>query len=398
LMYAAGSDLIPLDVVQLLVERGAKVNAEVQHPNAVDNGWTVLDIARLRGNTPVVEFLVKSGAKGTEHPAPVLKAKQGNTIAGAIQASLPLLQRADVDFTPKAGCISCHNESLTAMAVALARKDGFRVDEAIAAKQVQVNVSTIETARDRLHQGFFVRVEDNFGPIVMSYLLLGLSAENYKADLNTDTVAMYLKMHQKPDGEWAYPTADTRPPLCSDYIGQTALSMRALQLYAPATDKAAYLKSIELAAGWLARAKPLVNDDRSWRLMGLAWAGNDRNATQSAMRELLAEQRADGGWADIASMESSAYSTGKALVALHTAGLPVSDTAYQRGLKFLLDTQQEDGSWYVKTRALAFQPYFDAGFSHGFDQYISAAGSNWATIALALASPAAPESTAARLR
>jgi hypothetical protein len=52
-----------------------------------------------------------------------------------------------------------------------------------------------------------------------------------------------------------------------------------------------------------------------------------------------------------------------------------------------LNTQQEDGSWYVKTRALALQPYFDAGFSHGFDQYISAAGSNWATMALTLASP-----------
>ena len=36
------------------------------------------------------------------------------------------------------------------------------------------------------------------------------------------------------------PIADTRPPICSDYIGQTAISMRALQLYAPKADKAAY--------------------------------------------------------------------------------------------------------------------------------------------------------------
>jgi hypothetical protein len=38
---------------------------------------------------------------------------------------------------------------------------------------------------------------------------------------------------------------------------------------------------------------------------------------------------------------------------------------------------------------MAFQPYFDAGFPHGFDQWISAAGSSWATMALALASPPA---------
>jgi len=387
LMYAAGSDLIPVDAVKLLVERGSNVNAKVGHPKAVDTGWTVLDIARLRGNTPVVDFLLKAGAKGGDYAAPVLKAKQGNTIQGAIQRSIPLLQAADANFVPKAGCISCHNNSLGAMAVGLSRKGGFRVDDTTAAKQVKANVMALEKLRDRMHQGFFVPVEDVFGPVVMSYILVGLDAEHHKPDLSTDAVAMYLKMHQSPDGQWAYPAADTRPPLCSDYIGQTALSMRALQLYAPATDKAAYEKSIELAAGWLAKAQSKVTDDRSWRLIGLAWAGRNKDATQTAMRELLATQRTDGGWGDIASMESNAYSTGKALVALQTAGMQASDAAYQRGVRFLLNTQQEDGSWYVKTRALAFQPYFDAGYPHGFDQWISAAGASWATMALTHASP-----------
>lgn len=38
-----------------------------------------------------------------------------------------------------------------------------------------------------------------------------------------------------------------------------------------------------------------------------------------------------GGWSDIDSMESSGFATGKALVALQTAGLSVSDAAYERG-------------------------------------------------------------------
>src|SRR5206468_7156174 len=143
---------------------------------------------------------------------------------------------------------------------------------------------------------------------------------------------------------------------------------------APKTDKAAFDKSIQLAANWLAKAEPVTNDDRSWRLIGLAWAGADKAATQKAMRELLAVQRADGGWSDIATLGSTAYSTGKALVALQTAGLPASDPAYQRGVQFLLNSQQEDGSWYVKTRALGFQPYFDSGFPYAHDQWISAAG------------------------
>src|SRR5262249_19164860 len=70
-----------------------------------------------------------------------------------------------------------------------------------------------------------------------------------------------------------------------------------------------------------------------------------------------------------------------------TAGIPAPDAAYSRGAQYLLKTQQEDGSWYVRTRAMALQPYFDAGFPHNFDQWISAAGSAWATLALLPAQP-----------
>jgi hypothetical protein len=58
---------------------------------------------------------------------------------------------------------------------------------------------------------------------------------------------------------------------------------------------------------------------------------------------------------------------------------------YQRGVQFLLNTQLADGSWYVRSRAIPLQPHFESGFSHGRDQFISAAASNWATTTLALA-------------
>jgi len=49
----------------------------------------------------------------------------------------------------------------------------------------------------------------------------------------------------------------------------------------------------------------------------------------------------------------------------------------------------------TKTRALAFQPYFDAGFPHGFDRWMAAAGTSWATMALTLALPEVGPETAA---
>ena len=132
------------------------------------------------------------------------------------------------------------------------------------------------------------------------------------------------------------------------------------------------------------RSQPRTTEERAFRLLGLAWAGASKKVIQKAARELLAEQRSDGGWAQLPSLASDAYGTGQALVALQQGGsLSTADPAHKRGIQFLLNTQLEDGSWHVKSRAIPFQPYFESGFPHGNDQWISVAASNWATMALA---------------
>ena len=97
-------------------------------------------------------------------------------------------------------------------------------------------------------------------------------------------------------------------------------------------------------------------------------------------------QHSHGGWAQLGSMESDAYSTGEVLVALQRSGLvTVRDSTYRRGIALLLNTQLKDGSWLVPSRSLAVQPYFESGFPHGEAKFISCAGTSWATMALVLA-------------
>jgi hypothetical protein len=386
LMYAAVSDLLPVEQVRMLIGNGADVNARSRHPRSGDTGQTALDLAKLHGNTAVVDLLLKSGATSGPAPAPVRPVFfRGNTIQAAVPSSLALLQRTDASFVPKAGCFSCHNQSLTAMAVALARQRGFQVDEKTAAQQVRVNAGALEASRDLLHQGTFIPAI-NANPAILAYVLLGLDAEGYQPDLSTDAVAMFIQSHQMADGHWAF-GPEARPPLCADDLGQTVLSMRGLQLYAPRVDREAYAKSIQLAATWIGRYQPRTNYDLAWRLQGLVWGGLGQDVILKAQRDLLAVQRADGGWSDLASMDSGAFTTGLAMMALHGSGLPVSDPTFRRGVQYLLDTQLEDGSWHVRTRAAGFQPYFENGFPHGVDQWISAAGTGLATIALTLAEP-----------
>ena len=52
-------------------------------------------------------------------------------------------------------------------------------------------------------------------------------------------------------------------------------------------------------------------------------------------------------------------------------------------MAYLLRTQLEDGTWFVRSRAFGFQPYFESGFPHGRNQFISAAATSWAAMALA---------------
>lgn len=372
LMYAADSEVGPAERVKNLIERGALVNAKTA------DGTTALDFALRAGDPSVVDLLRNAGAKeGDAPPPPALKPKPAASPRAALDRSIPLLQRNDVTFIRKAGCVSCHNNNLTAVTVAAARKQGVRIDDAVARSQVKAIAAYVEGNRERYLQGLSIAG----GADTTSYILLGMAAEGWPPDLATDAMARYLKGRQRADGSWRI--SGGRPPIESSDIQNTATVMRAIQVYMPKPQRAEYEKSTQVAAEWLARAKPLTTEDRVFQLFGLAWAGGRKEIARQAGRDLLREQRHDGGWAQTPSLSSDAYATGQALVALKEVGvLMPSDAPYQRGAQFLLNTQIEDGSWYVRSRTIPFQPYFDSGFPYGPDQFISAAATNWATMAL----------------
>ena len=121
------------------------------------------------------------------------------------------------------------------------------------------------------------------------------------------------------------------------------------------------------------------------QLLGLHWSTADLAIVERSAEALAALQQSDGGWPQREGFPSDAYATGQSLYALHAAGGPRSGFRMQGGVDFLLTTQQEDGSWFVRSRSVKFQPYFESGFPYGDDQWISAAGTSWAALALTLA-------------
>jgi N-acyl-D-amino-acid deacylase len=197
----------------------------------------------------------------------------------------------------------------------------------------------------------------------------------------TDAMVANLIKLQEVEGHWR--TSSSRPPMAETPVSITALAAYEIDRYARGELIKPAAESIAKAKKWLDAAELKTTEDFVFRLWGLHWLDGSREQIDRARQALLSQQRPDGGWGQLPAMDSDAYATGEALFVLNETGLPNESRTWQRGVRFLLDTQKPDGSWHVVTRAKPVQVYFDNGDPYGKDQFISIPATSWATAALA---------------
>jgi ankyrin repeat protein len=401
------------ETVRLLLAKGADLNAKDWR------GDTALAWARRRGETAIVKLLQQAGQRDKEtgrqgdkdtgrqgdkqtttvvarspdratgwsgreaapqQGDPLSPGGRGVGVRGAIAASLPLLQQSGQKIIHGQGCITCHQHSLVAMTLGLVRKHGVAVDEDTAARARSQVVTLLGQRIPRILLGA------DLDPTLAAYTLAGMAAEDEKPNALSDALVHYLVLRQSIDGRWL--VEGYRPPEDGSDFLFTALAVRGLQVYAPKGRSKEIAARLARARTWLLEAKPEETVDRVYQLLGLHWLNAGTEPVQKAAGSLLAEQREDGGWPQLPSLKSDAYATGQALCALHEAtGLPVDTPAFQRGVDFLLRTRLASGSWYVPTRSFPVVAFSNSGFPHGRSQFISAAATCWATMALSLTLP-----------
>ncbi|HYI92863.1 MAG TPA: ankyrin repeat domain-containing protein [Bryobacteraceae bacterium] len=364
LLYAAGSDTMPAATVKLLLAKGAD-------KDATGDDETARMLAVKRGNSEVARLL---GASEDDRKllgiAPVPEGSgRFRSIAEAVKPAFVLLEQQSHNFIRIGGCNSCHAQDLPSAAAALARDRGLPAPKVI--PQLPAH----------MHGNNAVRLMDlnTFGPGGVAWELFDLGMNHVPRNEYTDAVVRYLKVMQSPQGDWLT-IESRRPPMAAGRHQTAALAIYSLKQYGQSDAD----KNVARAAGWLETAVPSTTQDRAFQVMGLAWANAKPASITSAAKALAAMQRPDGGWSQLPTMGSDAYATGQALYALASAKMPVTDPVYQKGVKYLLRTQAPDGSWHVKSRSIWLQPYFESGFPYGHDQWISAAGTSWATMALAV--------------
>lgn len=391
-------------IAKALVARGLDVNT------ANDQGGTALSWAlRNDPHSEVVAYLRSVGAK--EPPPARVKPLPNREVPATpsartalarerIPATLALLQRSsdaflDNGFVQKAGCTSCHGQDMLAVSLGLARERGLAIDEISFGRQLTVQLKRWNARVENARQ---MTSPVAGAPTSVVYGLWGLKAAGYPADAMTDAMVRWLLRVQRPAGRWNDPTR--RPPMEDGAYVATGWSTLSVRDYAPAGYAKESAAAQASAARWLAANEPVSHNEAVMQLLGLYWSGGTTAAVEKSVARLVRTQRPDGGWSQLPNLESDAWATGSALVALcDGGGMKPTDPVYQRGVAYLLRTQFEDGSWWVKTRTWAFQPHFNSQFPHGRDQWISQGGTAWAVMALlrtmepvtpAAAAPAAP--------
>ncbi len=331
-------------------------------------GWACLGLMVVAGEL--------AGAAPVATPAP-------EAIRAAVAKSLPLLEAsARTSMEKRKQCFTCHNTGLPVMALSAARGRGFEV--AAGNFQQQVKFTADFLAKNRTN--YLAGKGQGGQALTAGYALWTLENGGWKPDETTAAVAEYLLKWQAGLPHWKVQTV--RPPTEESLFAVSYVALRGLKTFSTPEQGERVAQRFAIVRDWALRTPAQSNEDRVFRLRLLRMAGAPETELRRAVRDLSETQRADGGWAQLPGMASDAYATATALTALHQAGhVSLTDAVCQRALNWLLNAQLPDGSWHVATRSTPIQTYYESGYPHGEDQFISITAAGWATMALVEALP-----------
>jgi N-acyl-D-amino-acid deacylase len=296
-----------------------------------------------------------------------------------VDASLPLILKSVAEYGRHRDCFSCHHQAVPMFAASIAREHGYTVDSDVLEGLVELTRNDLEGAIGSYRKG----QGQPGGATRAGYALLTLKTAGAPPDELTAAVVGYLLGRDEDRPQWR--TSSDRPPSEGSEFTTTYVAIVSLQAYGTEQDRQRIDDRLAKVRHWLESTKGATTEDKVFRLFGLKALSADPDSIREAAAELREAQQKDGGWSQLPGAASDAYATGSVLVVLQQAGgLSTDDPIYTAGRNYLLETQRPDGSWHVVSRSKPFQTYFESGFPHGPDQFISMAASSWATAALAL--------------
>ena len=316
----------------------------------------------------------------------------------AAQRGIYWLQPAAVQWQKDHNCFGCHIQAQAVMGLAIARKNDYLVSDRAVKDLVDFTVS------QQRSDGTYVREDTGepstpFGAMELAYWdeLAGV-----KGGGPLIKSVDWLVAKQKPEGDLSYGDwlACGVRAVEQGRMMSTANSLVAFERAFAETASSRYRNAADRARNWIASADAATTQDKTFKILALArFGGEDRKpAVERLVDQLILEQLPSGGWRecnDLSTKDANPFSTGQVLYALRTAGVSVTSPPFVRGVRYLLASQNADGSWPADQRA-----FHTSGAPHATTMWaiIGLAGSfgTVKTGSLQVATDSSPEQAAAR--
>lgn len=297
----------------------------------------------------------------------------------AVQRAIAPIEKSMAVYREQRQCFSCHHHAHPIIALSEIANRGFAVDQDNLLRQLDNTVTETANVRDRYAGGKSI----GGGVDTAGYTLLAMKTGDRQADETTHAMVEWMLAQDQDEAFWTG-TRNRAPAQTSD-VTRTWLCIEALHNFGTDDQTVRIKERLTNTGNWLLLVDAGETEDQVARLRAFRSLGDCDDEIAKFADQLIAQQRKDGGWAQTSEMQSDAYATGTVLMALHqVAGLSPTNDVYQKGASFLMSTQLPDGTWRVSTRATPVQTYFESGFPHGKDQFISMTATCWAATALAL--------------
>jgi len=263
--------------------------------------------------------------------------------------------RGEVPVQEGKGCVSCHHVGYALWSRREAQLAGVVTDDA--------------AATDLRSRAMASQARPGITRVVSATQMI-------MAGAHSDNDLELIRSDGKPAGNWRaggqFPTQLRGEDESDDVASMWTLAALATLQSLDAETEARR----ERASSWMGQAEPGASSE--WHIARLVVASRQGDETHGSdlLERVLSAQNPDGGWGWLVEGPSNPFSTGQAVYALALVDDERARPARQRGVAYLLERQQPDGTWATPSKLTSTKP------SDGKDYVYRYWGTAWASIGL----------------